>query len=164
MDEIATGPKIQLSPDLAERVRQGVAHCFKVTFGVEITPEPFKVEKYYRPQGDIVGRVEMPFSFPEGQMSVSFELQTIAPILAKVYGEQYSSINAEVSEGVGEIINMIYCLMKNEMNSQGYNLGMALPQVFSGKDAAPAQAIAQVLVMPFKTDFGPFVVDIVLAA
>ncbi len=47
-------------------------------------------------------------------------------------GEKHTQINAEVSDAVGEMTNMIYGSAKTTLNQLGYNFEMAIPTVISG--------------------------------
>lgn len=155
--------KLSLDDGLVKRVSDGVSKAFGDTFGIVVKPGPHKVVSDHTSKGDISGLVGMVQEKMEGTLTISFQKDTICPILGKIYGIDFPEINDSVREGVGEITNMVYCLIKTGLNENGYSFKMAIPNVIYGQDHSVMKLHhGQTLVVPFVTDYGTFYVDITL--
>jgi chemotaxis protein CheX len=155
--------KLTLDDALVKRVADGVSKAFNDTFGILAKPGEHKISDNHNSKGDISGLVGMVQDKMEGTLTITFKKDTICPVLAKIYGIDFPEINDSVREGVGEITNMVYCLIKTGLNENGYSFKMAIPNVIYGQDHTVMKLHhGQTLVVPFITDFGTFFVDITL--
>lgn len=100
--------------------------------------------------GDISGLIIMVGDNIQGSMSISFEEGLVLEVMHKMLNEKPHSIDSEVQDLVGEITNMICGVAKNELAQKGYDFGMAIPMVVSGKNhEINHQVDGEKLMMPF---------------
>ncbi len=114
--------------------------------------------------GEIAGVISIVSDRFSGTFVISFPATTYLQILSRMLGEDYTELNAENSDGVGELTNIIFGQAKSVLNKEGHSIQMALPVVLFG----PNQQVSQVtkkarLVVPFQTDVGGFAIEIGLA-
>lgn len=115
------------------------------------TKKPF-VETEFQAKGDIAGMIGMVSGSMKGTITMSFTKEAVFSILSNMLGEDYTEINDEVADAVGELTNMIYGSAKTTLNELGYNFEMAIPTVIQGKVKIKAFHSATTLVLPFSID------------
>jgi chemotaxis protein CheX len=110
--------------------------------------------------GSVTGLIGLMGTNITGNMVLSFEDATIIDIVNKMLMEQFSAINQEISDAVGEITNMVAGGAKRELSDFGYSISMATPMVIVGKDIQLTQLSSDpVFVVPFQTNSGRFVLE-----
>lgn len=155
--------RLSLDERLVERVSEGVSRAFSSTFGIATKVGAYSIASDHSSKGDISGLVGLVQDEMEGTLTISFRKDTICPILSRIYGVEFDEINDSVREGVGEITNMVYCLIKTGLNETGHSFKMAIPNVVYGKDHTVMKLHhGKTLVVPFSTEYGIFFVDITL--
>ena len=99
---------------------------------------------------------------------ISFPEKTIFSIMAKFYRREFTTVDKAIMDGVGEMTNMVFGVMKTNLGKAGFSFKMSLPKVALGGQA-PAQfdplsnqTQTIVLSIPFETDVGPFTVTLIL--
>lgn len=115
--------------------------------------------------GDITGLI--PISSPKhvGSMAISFPKEVYLKLVSEMLGEEFTEINDENSDGVGELCNQIFGNAKAALNKQDIFLDMTIPSVIRGAGHHVRHAVpnASVLGVYFKTEYGTFVVECVVA-
>ena len=123
--------------------------------------KPF-MRKGNQAKGDVSGIIGMTGS-ARGSLALSFSEKCILKIVSNMLGENYSEINDEVRDAVGEITNMISGVARKKLEAQGFNIVAAIPTVVSGKDHAILHVLGgPSIIIPFETSDGPFFVDVCL--
>lgn len=118
------------------------------------------LKKDAKARGDISGIIGLAGSV-KGSLALSFEEPCILEIVSSMLGEQISEINAEISDAVGEITNMVSGAARKNMEDAGFTILSALPTVISGKGHSIAHVMGgPSIIIPFETAKGRFVVDI----
>jgi CheY-specific phosphatase CheX len=155
---------LKLNDDLAKEIIFGVHSTFTSMFGLRPTAEVHSVENQCSVTGDISGIIGLSQGRIEGALIVSFPLHTIFAILGKMYKKEFTGIDKSVRAGVGELTNIIYGVMKTNLNKNGFEFRMALPNVIIGDQQHTAAANNQgaTLVLPFQTEAGSFTVLLTL--
>ena len=104
--------------------------------------------------GDVMGVVVL--TLPE-----EASLKAIGALV----GEQYSSINAEIIDGVKEFINIIVGNAKAKLDARGYQFNFSLPKVVVGHNYITDHGEnTNVIVIPFSSPIGEFILDISVKA
>lgn len=112
--------------------------------------------------GDISGIIGMTGS-AKGSLALSFSDSCILKIVSNMLGEDYSEINNDVRDAVGEITNMISGVARKNLEAQGFNIAAAIPTVVCGENHAIIHVLGgPSIVIPFETEDGPFCVDVCL--
>lgn len=121
----------------------------------ELKPGKPKKKSDELAHGDVSGLIGMVGDKVKGSLSITFEESLALEIMNRMLGEKPDSINAEVTDMVGEIANMICGGAKNELGQKGYDFGMATPIVVSGKNhSITHQVDGPKMIMPFSSDSG----------
>lgn len=110
--------------------------------------------------GDVSGIIGLTGSVI-GSLAVSFTEECILRIVSNMLGEEFTSINAEIKDAVGEITNMISGDARKRLQSEGLTIVAAIPTVVSGKGHFISHIInGPSIMIPFNTDTGSFVIDV----
>ena len=114
--------------------------------------------------GEVTGVIGMSGANVAGNMIISFDKTAILNIVSQMLGEAYQEINKDIVDAVGEITNMICGGAKTELTPLGLDIQMASPIMLCGKGTEINQlGETPVLVIPFSTPNGSFVVEASLA-
>lgn len=106
-------------------------------------------------RGDVSGLIGMVGDKVKGSLSITFDEPLALELMNRMLGEKPEKINAEVTDMVGEIANMICGGAKNDLADKGYDFGMATPIVVAGKDhSITHQVDGPKMIMPFTSDAG----------
>ena len=111
-------------------------------------------------RGDVSGIIGITGP-PNGSMSLTFSAPCIIKIVSSMLGEEFSEVNDDIKDAVGELTNMISGTARNELGNQGYTLRISIPIVVAGPGhEIRHQSKAPTIAIPFNTDAGPFVVEV----
>ena len=111
--------------------------------------------------GDVTGIIGMASDQVEGNMMISFAGSCILQIVGKMLMEDpQEKINDEIVDAVGELTNMICGGAKAELAKLGLSFNLATPTMVTGKGVEiHSRTDVPVLVIPFETDCGQFVLE-----
>jgi len=154
---------LELNEGLVKEINFGVYSTFTSMFGLKPNPEKFFIEQECQAKGDVSGIVGLTQERVEGALIVSFPKETIFNILSKMYHKQFTEIDKSVKAGVGELTNIIFGVVKTNLNKNGFGFKMAIPTVIIGDQHTVAITNpGTTLVIPFQTESGPFSVLLTL--
>ncbi|MFN3455307.1 MAG: chemotaxis protein CheX [Pseudobdellovibrio sp.] len=83
------------------------------------------------------------------QVRLHFHREPVASILETMLGDKVDPNSSDVIDGVGEICNMIYGLIKTKANTNGFSLGMARPEANFTEKMPTIVNKHQALIIPF---------------
>jgi len=99
-----------------------------------------------------------------GSVVIGFPKETFLGIMSRMLGEEYTSFNKDIIDGAGELTNIIFGQAKVALNEKGFGIKMAIPSVISGTGIeVHGVTKGPIVVVPFKTDLGPFFIEISLS-
>jgi chemotaxis protein CheX len=128
--------------------------------GLKLVPGKPSVKADNRTWGIVSGVIGMASAKLRGNMVVSFDQPSILSIVSKLLGEEFTTIDQDVIDAVGELTNMISGNAKKELSEKGFKFDMALPVMILGKDVEIMQLTkGPILSIPFDLDRGKFVVE-----
>lgn len=120
-----------------------------------LTPEKPRLKKDEVAKGDVSGMIGMIGPQTKGSLSITFEESLAFDIMFKMLGEKPATIDAEVTDMVGEITNMVTGGAKNMLGEKGYEFEMATPIVVSGKNhTINHKGDGPKILIPFSSDAG----------
>ena len=91
-------------------------------------------------------------------MSITLEKDVILKIVNNMLFEEYSEINEDIHDAVGELTNMISGQARAKLSQQGQSFDASTPTIVSGKGIEIKHvSSAPVLSIPFTTNEGRFV-------
>jgi chemotaxis protein CheX len=111
--------------------------------------------------GDVTGIIGMASDTIEGSMMISFPEACILQIVARMLMEEpKSKIDDDIIDAVGELTNMICGGAKAEFGKMGMSFNLATPTMVTGKGVEiHTRSDVPIIVLPFKTDCGTFVLE-----
>jgi len=124
--------------------------------------KPFiKTEGDLTSNGEVSGLIGLAGDKVKGSLCVSFSDKAILSIASKMLGQELTEIDGTISDAVGEITNMVTGGAKRVLSEKGHKFKMAIPSVIAGKNHTIAHKTAgPVVVVPFETDNGSFLIEI----
>lgn len=165
LNEVGLAPKRTLDTEFINPFLNATIHVLKVQATTEAKPGKVHVKKASdQTMGDISGIIGIVSEAFNGSVVISFPEQTFLKIISSMLGEEYNKLDQEIIDGAGEITNMIFGQAKIVLNEKGYGIKTAIPSVVSGKNhTLTAQSKGPVVVVPFESNAGNFVVEICLS-
>lgn len=96
-----------------------------------------------------------------GSVSVSFAEKCILKIVSNMLGEEYSVVNDDIKDAVGELTNMISGQARKALDGIGYSFHAAIPTVVVGKNHIISHiSSGPMIAIPFDTADGPFTIEV----
>jgi len=116
--------------------------------------------------GDVTGIIGMASDTVEGSMTISFPAACILQIVSRMLMEEpKTQIDHDIVDAVGEITNMICGGAKAEFGKLGMSFNLATPTMVTGKGVEiHHHSDVPIIVLPFETDCGTFVLEANLAS
>ena len=152
---------IELGERLAKEIDFGVYSTFGNMFGLKPKMQPFRIAKTSTMQGDVSGILTVVQEKAEGTFIVCFPKETIFKVLEKMYQKPFTTIDRSVQAGVGELTNIIYGVLKANLNRDGFSFKMALPNIVVGEaHTIMTMNAVSTMTVPFTTEIGDFSVMI----
>ena len=121
----------------------------------KIVPGQPRIKKNEIANGDVSGLIGMVGPTMKGSFSVSFDESLAIEIMFRMLGERPTKIDADVTDMVGEITNMVTGGAKRMLGEKGYEFTMATPIIVSGKNhTITHRCEGPTILMPFTSEFG----------
>ena len=121
-----------------------------------ITPKAGKpgIKKGDIAQGGITG---LP-GHSEGSMSVTFSKECALAVVNNMIGENFTEMNADVADAVGELTNMISGDARSQLQKIGYSFSAATPTIIRGENHSIKHISTggPIVFIPFSTENGKF--------
>jgi len=142
----------------------GVVEVFQMQSGIKVEKQsPFAKPKGFDSEIGIAGVISLDSAQFKGTIAVCFPKQVFLDIYEAMLGESHSELGSEVQDGAAEILNMVYGQAKTVLKQKGFELEKAIPTVMLG-DNMRVHFIneGKSIIVPFKTDFGTFHLEIII--
>jgi len=118
-----------------------------------------KENNLFKAPGDISAIIELSGEC-KGSIGVSFSEKCILHIADKMLGEKYDALNDDISDMVGEIVNMISGDARRELVHLGMNFTAGIPSLIKGVDHEIRHNVSEkIIVIPFETESGDFFIE-----
>jgi chemotaxis protein CheX len=116
--------------------------------------------------GEVSGIIGMASETVTGCMVISFSEACILRVVANMlYEDPKPAIDDEVVDAVGELTNMICGGAKAQLAKLNHKFDLATPTMITGKGVEISyHTDAPTITIPFKTEYGDFVIEANLAA
>jgi chemotaxis protein CheX len=159
-----TPKALQIGEDLVKEVDHGVIKTFSTMFGIMPVAGHHVFSHESLVKADISGFVGLAQARIEGVLVISFPQETIFAMLAKMYNKPFNEVDKSVRSGVGELTNIVFGVMKTNLNKNGFALKMAIPNVIFGDQHSVVTSVTEgkSFTIPYATDAGPFSVQLTL--
>lgn len=114
-------------------------------------------------QVDIAGVIGLTSKTFNGSIALEFPEKTFLYIMNGMLGEEFTTIDDDLQDGAGELLNIIFGLAKRNLNAKGYEIEKAIPAVVRGSDIKIShKSISPPIIVPFESEHGSFIIEIVL--
>lgn len=112
---------------------------------------------------DISGVLDITCPYFKGTIAISFSNEVYEKLVnSMLKGDD--SINVSLEDAASEMINIIYGKTKADLNGAGYSLSRAIPKVLRGKSHKITTLNTPILILPFKSLSGDFMIQISVKA
>ena len=110
-----------------DHIKEGISETIKILGADQVSFQPVMIEKKWKPHAEITVIMDIKMIDEPMQVRLHFESAPIIFILESMLGSKVEPKSADLLDGLGEISNMIYGLIKTKANSNGFSLGMTRP-------------------------------------
>lgn len=140
---------------------QSTKNVLETMAQTQVTPKKPHLKEDNVSYGDVTGIIGMASEEISGSMIVSFSKKCILKIVANMLMEEpRTEIDDEIIDAVGELTNMICGGAKAQLSKLAQKFDLATPTMVTGKGVEIAYYTdAPIIVIPFETADGPFVVE-----
>jgi chemotaxis protein CheX len=139
---------------------RSVVDTFKTMFNQEVTPGKPELKKHPYPTYDVSGIIGLSGD-AQGAISLSFPKAVALRVVSEMLGSQVKIIGPEVTDGVGELTNIITGYAKKDLSQ--YRLSISLPSVVIGREHTLATPKGTpTMLVPLKCPLGEFVMEVSL--
>ena len=142
---------------------EGTVDVIRTMAFIETTPgEPY-IKNNNVASGDISGIIGLTGAV-RGSLALSFSEACILRIVSNMLGEEMTILNSDIEDAVGEITNMASGGGRKILANGGLNVSAAIPTVVLGRNHSIQHVLGgPSMIIPCRTEDGPFVIDICLA-
>jgi chemotaxis protein CheX len=113
-------------------------------------------------RGDVSALVEL-IGDMKATVSASFTEQSILNIVTNMFQEEMTSLDDEVKDAAGEIVNIISGQARQRLSEMGRHLQAAIPIVITGERHTITHITEQnTMAIPFQSDVGEFTIEVCL--
>ncbi|MBG0789389.1 MAG: chemotaxis protein CheX [Desulfovibrionaceae bacterium] len=152
--------QIKYDVDFINPFLYAVVHVLQTMAHVEAKSDQPYLNEERKSTGDVTGIIGIT-GYSKGTMSITLEKDVILKIVNNMLFEDYSEINDDICDAVGELTNMISGQARARLSEQGKNFEASTPTIFSGRGVEIKHVSkAPVLSIPFTTAEGRFVVEV----
>lgn len=137
-----------------------VVHLFKTMMKENVTPGAPKLKSSPSMSYDVSGIIGLSGE-AQGTIAISFPKIMALKVVSKMLGTDIKIIGPEVSDAIGEIVNIVAGNAKQELTQ--FKLSISLPNIVMGKDHVLAgQSGVPTIIVPFTCSLGEFAMEISL--
>lgn len=130
---------------------------------VSLTMDPNLISSK-RKSFDCLSTVGLQSSTLVGQLGLALPRATCLNILERLLGEKSDDLTIENSDGVGEILNIVFSSSRRPINECGFDFKLAIPSTVIGRDIAVTRSglTGYSLFFECQSDLGDFLVLLAL--
>ena len=142
----------------------GVVEVLSMQANINVEKQkPFVKGKEFESEIGIAGVIHLDCAQFKGTIAVCFPEEVFLKIYEHMLGESHTELVPEVQDGAAEILNMVYGQAKTVLKQKGYELEKAIPTVMLGHNMKVHFIGSEnAIIIPFKTDFGTFHLEIIV--
>jgi chemotaxis protein CheX len=139
-------------------INEAIKQVFKVQASTDVTLG--KIEAIARSQtvaSDVTAVISLSSPALKGTLALCFPNATFLGIVGRMFGETFTEVTTELSDGAGEFLNMIYGVARTKINQQGHGFAPAIPSVVRGSQIYLTHGEgSHILMIPCRCDAGAF--------
>ncbi len=160
MDKTKSKQKSAINTVFVSAFIEATTNVITTMAAIEVKPQAPTIKKNPKPLGDIASVMQMSSPSVKGQLVLSFTTQSILAITSKILGEEFTEIDNDVTDMLGEITNIATGGAKAILEKDGFDFDMARPvvELKAGYDNLDIPSKTQI-VIPYKSDYGPIYIE-----
>ncbi|PCI30616.1 MAG: chemotaxis protein CheX [SAR324 cluster bacterium] len=113
----------------------------------------------FKALGDISAVIELSGE-SKGSIGVSFTKKCVLEVAKQMFGEEYSEINEDIEDMIGEIVNMVSGEARRELAKLGFHFSAGIPVSMKGENHELKHFVsARIILIPFMTNSGPYYIE-----
>lgn len=118
-----------------------------------------KSEDQFEAYGDISAVIALDGE-SKGSIGISFSEDCILKIAFQMLGEEFEKITDDISDMVGELVNMISGDARRELVKLGFNFTAGIPVMSKGANHQIKHFVQErAIIIPFQTEGGDFYIE-----
>lgn len=139
---------------------KSAVETFETMLNTKAMPGKPTIKKDGQPTFDISGIIGLSGE-ALGNVVISFPKVTALKVISTLLGTPIKIVGPEVTDGIGELANIIAGNAKQGLTS--YRINISLPKVIIGKNhSVSSPSGVPAIVIPFTSEFGEFAMEISL--
>jgi chemotaxis protein CheX len=151
---------IRYDVDFINPFLEAVVHVLGTMANVQARPGRPYINRKRTAIGDVTGLIGVT-GHAAGTISLTLSQGAILRIVNNMLYENFTEIDDEIADAVGELTNMIAGQARGALSRNGMSFKASTPTVVRGKGHEVQHAArAPVLAIPFQTDDGELVVEV----
>ncbi len=136
-----------------DHIKEGISETIKLLGADQIEFQPVIIEKKWKPAAEISVIMDIKMIDEPMQVRLHFESAPVLLILESMLGSKVEPKSADLLDGIGEISNMIYGLIKTKASNNGITFGMTRPMACFSENIPPiASRNHYSIVIPFQVN------------
>ncbi len=152
--------KQEIRTDAIRPFLEATLNVLKTMAFIEAKPDKPYLKKEGGPHGDVTGLIGMAGQEVSGSMALVFTNSTILQIASAMLGEEFTEVNQDVLDCVGELTNMISGGARAGLAKLGMRFEMAIPNMIKGSNhLVEHKTKAPIVIIPFEIDSGTFYIE-----
>lgn len=160
---LAPKPKFSLEDTMSDEIAAVVGKAFSTMFGISPKVSAARVHASCAVRADVSGVVplhELREKQVQGTLVLSFPEATLYSLLEIYYQRPFDTLNGTAKASVGELTNILYSMIKKNLNETGTALRSAIPSVIVGPHQHEEHCSfdCTTVVIDFSTNKGQFTV------
>lgn len=152
-------PKLDTLVDGA--FKTGLVETMKIQCSTHFSPEkPFVREAGFQPNYAVAALMGMHSRVFTGSVLLGFEEATFLGLMSRMFGETMSELTAEIEDGCGEMLNIVYGQTRKILSESDFSFGKTIPRVVVGVAASRLLVPQPSRVLPFNSDLGRLWIEV----
>ncbi len=128
---------------------------------LKASPDKPQLKSGHQAKGIITSILKMNGAKIQGSIALSFTFPLIQQLASAILDEKISKIDNIAQDLTGELSNIVTGRSKALLSESGLEIDMAIPETLIGESHDIDHKVsAPVILLPFKTQYGPFFIEI----
>jgi chemotaxis protein CheX len=149
--------------DLAKTITDATLEIFETMIMMEATPGEPRNEGSQKYQCTVSGMVGLAGLF-KGMIAIHTPDTVARAITSNFLGMEVTEVNADVTDAIGELANMLAGTVKMALSQNGKDITLSIPSTITGEEYTISCLLdTDRVIMPFALDKGQFLVELQVA-
>lgn len=148
--------------DISEKIIESTIEIFTTMVMMDVSVDGAPLESSGTLSDAITGMIGLAGTH-KGVLAIHIPNNVAIAITSSFLGMDVDSINDDVRDAVGELANMLGGNVKTILSQNGRDIDLSLPSTIAGHEYGfQAATDVDIVILPFKTEHGRFLVELQL--